>query len=247
MLFNLEEDAFRLAEPVEFSDAPNPWKDWIVQLKSLFECNQTSTEKKYNFNRRMQEPGESIDSYAVSLKEFGARCGFTAEDYSHRIIDQFILGIKDLATQNKLLQEPPKTIDEAVSVARRLEAANATIQTLTAKTEVLSIANHSADVLKVGGVSNASNLVSAKVCFKCNGWGHEPWQCPTPSNVNEFKSIKQTVCFHCQKPRHIARNCKLNRHNIRQNNQRFMPQPKCYNCGVAGHIAKFCISNQQPS
>ena len=161
----------------------------------------------------MQEPGESIDSYAVSLKEFGARCGFTGEEYSHRIIDQFILGIKDRATQNKLLQEPPKTIDEEVSVARRFEAANAMIQTLTAKTEVLSIANRSADVLQVGGVSNSSNLVSAEVCFKCNGWGHEAWQCPTPSNVNEFKSVKQTVCFHCQKPGHIARNCKLNRHS----------------------------------
>ncbi len=75
LLFNLSEDAFRLAEPVEFGEGENAYKDWIVKLKVLFERNQTATEKRYNFHRREQEPGESVDSYAVSLREAGAKCG----------------------------------------------------------------------------------------------------------------------------------------------------------------------------
>ncbi|CAB4032467.1 zinc knuckle [Paramuricea clavata] len=84
LLFNLSEDAFRLAEPVEFGEGENAYKDWIGKLKSLFERNQTATEKRYNFHRREQEPGESVDSYAVSLREAGARCGFHGDEYSSR-------------------------------------------------------------------------------------------------------------------------------------------------------------------
>ena len=67
LLFDLSEDAFRLAEPVEFGEGENAYKDWIKKLTSLFERNQTDTEKRYNFHRREQEPGESVDSYAVSF------------------------------------------------------------------------------------------------------------------------------------------------------------------------------------
>ena len=130
LLFNLSEDAFRLAEPVEFGEGENAYKDWIRKLTSLFERNQTDTEKRYNFHRREQEPGESVDSYAVSLREAGAKCGFSGDEYSSRLVDQFILGLKDKATQNKLLQEPPTDSDSALLIARRFEAANATMKTL---------------------------------------------------------------------------------------------------------------------
>ena len=46
------------------------------------------------------------------------------------MVDQFILGLRDKATQNKLLQEPPNTLDDALLTARRFEAANATMKAL---------------------------------------------------------------------------------------------------------------------
>ena len=126
LLFNLSEDAFRLAESVEFTEGENAYETWVKQLKSLFERNQTLTEKRHNFHRRTQEPGETVDSFAVALKEFGAKCGFQGDEYTNRLVDRFILGMKDLPTQNKLLQEPPATLEEAVLIARRFEAANST-------------------------------------------------------------------------------------------------------------------------
>ena len=46
LLFNLNEDSFRLAESVEFGEGVDGYKNWIKKLKSLFERNQTSTEKR---------------------------------------------------------------------------------------------------------------------------------------------------------------------------------------------------------
>ena len=54
LLFNLSEDAFRLAELVEFTEGNNAYKTWTERLKVLFERNQTATEKRYNFHQRVQ-------------------------------------------------------------------------------------------------------------------------------------------------------------------------------------------------
>ncbi|CAB4001478.1 Hypothetical predicted protein [Paramuricea clavata] len=39
-LFNLNEDAFRLAESVEFIEEADAYKNWLKELKLLFERNQ---------------------------------------------------------------------------------------------------------------------------------------------------------------------------------------------------------------
>ena len=72
----------------------------------------------------MQEPGEAVTSFAVDLCEFGSKCGFTGAEYNNRIADQFILGLRDCPTQNKLLQGPPENIDAALFITRRFEPAN---------------------------------------------------------------------------------------------------------------------------
>ncbi len=253
LLFNLNEDAFRLAESIELPETATAWKDWIELLKTLFERNQTITEKRYYFNKRMQNVGESVDSYAIALREFGSKCGFKGEEYSSRLVDQFILGLKDRATQSKLLQEPPNTLDEAVLTARRFEAANSTMETLGKSAEAFAQPN-------VFQVAASRPVVSAKVCHKCNGWGHLANQCPTPNladgMLKNSSFYNNKVCYRCSKKGHIARNCRSNlsipqHHGSFQGqqnfNQRSRGPPSCYKCGVEGHIATYCPSNNDNS
>ena len=101
----------------------------MAKLKTLFERNQTATKKRYNFHRREQEPGESVDSYAVPLREAGGKWRFHGGEYSSMLVDQFILGLRDKAAQNKLLQETPNSLDHALLIARGFETANATMKT----------------------------------------------------------------------------------------------------------------------
>ena len=245
LLFNLTEDAFRLAESVEFVEGADAYENWIKRLKSLFERNQTATEKRYNFHRREQQPGESVNSYALSLREAGAKCGFTGEEYSSRLIDQFILGLKDRATQSKLLQEPPKTLDEALLLARRFEAANATMHTLA------GVQKHSATtgigaVNSTTGAANSSPAVpAAKTCNGCNGFGHVAEQCPTVNSVKRKNILSERVCFRCHKPGHIARNCfvfdsQQGASGSKENTSRI---PVCFRCNAPGHIARYCKAN----
>ena len=66
----------------------------------------------------------------MALREAGAKCGFRGDEYASRLVDQFILGLRDRTTQSKLLQEPPSNLDNALLIARRFKAANAAMQTL---------------------------------------------------------------------------------------------------------------------
>jgi hypothetical protein len=45
LLFNLNDDAFRLAESAEFIEEADAYKNWLKKLKLLFERDQTPTER----------------------------------------------------------------------------------------------------------------------------------------------------------------------------------------------------------
>ena len=99
----------------------------------------------------------------MALREAGAKCGFRGDEYASRLVDQFILGLRYRTTQSKLFQEPPSNLDGDLLIARRFEAANATMQTLAMQGQ--GTCNNS----MIGAVSYMRKVVT---CFACNGFGH---------------------------------------------------------------------------
>ena len=195
VLFNLNEDAFRLAEGVPFPDeGDRKYERWLYELKTLFERNETLTEKRYNFHKRTQAVGETVDSFAVGLREYGSKCGFAGNEYTNRLLDQFILGLLDKQTQTRLLQEPPGTLDEALVVARRFEAARSTMQTLRQDTNT--------------GRSLAGAVRADKICFNCNQSGHIAKYCRkgqfNPHNPIVRAQPGSEICYNCQQSGHIS-------------------------------------------
>ena len=67
----------------------------------------------------------------------------------------------------------------------------------------------------------ANRAVAAKVCLRCNGWGHQAYQCPTPRMShgmarNAF-SHSDKVCFKCNSKGHIAKYCRADYGSQRSN------------------------------
>ena len=239
LLFNLSEDAFRLAESIDLPES-NDWETFVDCLKTLFERNQTGTEKRYSFHKRVQQPDESVDSFALTLRELGSKCGFNGEEYNHHLVDQFILGLRDRSTQNKLLQEPPVDLDAALFVARRFGAANSTMKKL--KVEHFEASQ---------SVRSVGSRTASKVCFSCNGYGHVSRECPTRRKAVSGRSSAKNfnvVCYNCKQSGHLARNCLTHNpsHDKQVLNGKFAePQFErktivCFNCGEIGHISRVC-------
>ena len=169
LLFSLSENHFCLAESIEFGEEET-WTGFINRLTILFERYHTDTAKRYDFNQRIQEKGETVDSFAVALREFDSKCGLIGDEYSHRLVDQYILGFRDRSAKNKLLLEPSENLDGALFIARQFEAANSTMETLGKREETLT----QESVFQIG----ESRALATKVCLRCNGWGHQANQCP---------------------------------------------------------------------
>ena len=233
-LFNLNEDAFRLAEGVSFpADGDRKYERWLNELKTLFERNETLTEKRYNSHKRTQAVGETVDSFAIGLREYGAKCGFAGNEYNNRLVDKFILGLLDKQTQTRLLQEPPGTLDEALVVARRFEAVRSTMQTLRHDTNT--------------GKSMAGAVHADKVCFNCNQSGNIAKYCRKGQfNTHNPIRVQQPgkICFNCQQAGHISPFCPFKKSNSDKNNSvQGRDVVVCYRCGEKGHhgiVKAFC-------
>ena len=233
LLFNLSEDAFRLAEGVPLPECQNSFDAWGKEIATRFEKNQTATERRYTFSKRIQLPGETVDAYSVSLRALAAKCDFRGSDYNNRVLDQFILGLQDKGTQNRLLQEPPSTVDEAIAVARRYEAARSTLDTL--KQENLSRS------------SVVNPVRSGKTCFVCHNPGHVARDCTHERYNVEKVSPNNKLCFYCKQTGHIQHHCpfKYNRDRFRNTTEQERQREVriCFRCNKRGHVAKYCRAN----
>ena len=85
LLYNLSEDAFGLAKSVPLPSCNDPFDAWGKRIATRFEKNQTATERRYTFSKRMQLPGETVDAYLVSLRGLAAKCDFQGGEYDHRL------------------------------------------------------------------------------------------------------------------------------------------------------------------
>ena len=153
--------------------------------------------------------------------------------------------MKDRPTQNKLLQEPLGTLEDAVLIARRFEAANSTIETLRAEAGSANRQNRTP--------IRAVNLsFTSKTCFNCNGFGHVAKQCPTWSEFRRSINVSsEKTCYLCHKPGHVARDCfSKSQHrnpNVSGSTSQTRPSPTCYRGGRKGHISKFCRTEIETS
>ena len=229
LLFNLTEDAFRVAESINMQDGDGGFEAWGKVLSQKFEKNTTVTEKRYNFAKRVQDPGESVDNFAISLREHAAKCNFQGEEFGNRLLDQFILGLKDLSIQSKLLQEPKDTLDEALAVARRFEAARSTVGVLRGRNQV-------------GFVGN----VESRQCFVCGKLGHVAKNCES-NNKSSFvprrNAAQKFICFNCKRPGHLAKDCFASQRGAGGVGGAREKGFVCYRCGEKGHLARNCQSN----
>ena len=76
----------------------------------------------YNFNTRVQQPGETISAFVAQLRKIARDClyGETLEDM---LRDRLVCGCRDHRLQCKLLADPALTFEKAMTIAKSNETA----------------------------------------------------------------------------------------------------------------------------
>ena len=92
----------------------------------------------YLFNQRVQEVGESFDSFLTAVSSLAKTCKFgTIQD--RMIRDRVVVGIKDNTTRKHLLAESKLTLKKCIDICRSSETTSKQLKEMTQIGEVSAI------------------------------------------------------------------------------------------------------------
>ena len=87
--------------------------------------------ERFHFHRRVQAVDESMAEFDAALRNVATYCEFEGT-LEEALCDRFVCGLRNEATQRKLLTEHDLTYHEALEIAKGMEAADS--NTISLKT-----------------------------------------------------------------------------------------------------------------
>ena len=118
----LDPDGLHVVDGLKF-DQENDSKDItkVITAMDTYCIGQTNViYERYAFNRREQEPSESIDPYVAALCILAKTCNF-GDLRDELIRDRIVVGIRDSRTCKKLLQETKLDLQRCIDICRSNE------------------------------------------------------------------------------------------------------------------------------
>ena len=151
-----------------------------------------NNSKSHRLHNRIQSEQETVADYAAALRELSVHCQF-GPCLEHALRDQFIAGMKDSATQEKLFRKNVDEVTFNVAVRDAISAEKARSECRVLREQ------QSSTVAVVRTKKNVprSTVPSGFKCFGC-GDAHYRRNCP----------YKNSKCRKCEKKGHIAKACK---------------------------------------
>lgn len=125
LLHSIGVDAMRIFNGLKFGEGEdrNKMADVIKKFDQHFLGQTQEFFERFQFNRRNQETGESIDEYLSVLRNMAKTCGFCDCMRELLIMDRLLLGILDDKTREELLSTHDLTLLKAIEISRAREAA----------------------------------------------------------------------------------------------------------------------------
>ena len=170
------------------------------------------------FNQRKQQPGEALSVYLHELKRLldQAMPNLDGATRSQLLCHQFLSGIP--AKISRQLRASGE-VDDLEKVLERAKL----LTTLDVEEKVAAVSQQTAAV-EVQELKDQIALLTDQVAaMRTQTDAHQP------SRGRPTTPRGPPVCYRCQQPGHLQRNCPYRR-----------PAPICYACQQRGHIARNC-------
>ncbi|KAB0790075.1 hypothetical protein PPYR_15607 [Photinus pyralis] len=225
MLHHMGEDAINIFNSFTFADNE---KNKIASLKEKFanyfvpKTNVTYERYKFFTSRQNEEP---LEQFITNLKNQAQLCNLGEEALRNELIKtMLIIGIKDEAVREKLLQKEDLTLDKAIECCIVTESSRQQLRDMKQNTssqsqgvnEIDSIrrttrtmeSNSRANKETKSRFDNKDQFKKVSNCTRC-GKNHSINNC----------SAYGALCNNCKKPNHFANVCKYKSHRNRKINE----------------------------
>ena len=144
-------EAMRIFNGMKFGEGEdrNNMADILVKYDQHFLGQKQEFFERFQFNRRNQESGESIDEYVSVLRNLAKTCGFCDCMRELLLMDRLLLGISDDKTREELLSTHDLTLSKTIEICRAKEAASLHMKAL--KSDEINKVTHSSNKKKKSG------------------------------------------------------------------------------------------------
>ena len=116
---------YRLIKTLSLPRKPTDYsfQELVTKVKTHFHPKPSPIIKRFEFNTRVQQEGETVGVFVAALRNIAEHCSYP-EDILHDMLrDRIVCGIRDKAVQRTLLKESRLTYDTALDTALAAEAA----------------------------------------------------------------------------------------------------------------------------
>nr|XP_022296799.1 uncharacterized protein K02A2.6-like [Crassostrea virginica] len=205
----MESDALRVFDGLRFQNAEDKEKiEEVIKAMEEFCVGQTNEiYERYNFNKRDQEPNETIDAYVAVLRTLVKTCKYQALE-DEMIRDRIVLGVRDNSTRKKLLQEKKLDLQKCIDICRANEKTASQLRNIEEVQYVKSKPHKGRPQPKKDKGHRVQGAYEGKPKYEDDQYS------PCKYCGNKHPPIKEkcpafgAICKNCGKSNHFARTCK---------------------------------------
>ena len=177
----------------------------IAKVLEEFEARCTSVThviyERYIFNKRVQEPGESLDHYLTDIIKQASRCQY-GRLQDELVRDRLVSGIQNDRTREKLLNKKDLTLTKAIQLLKSSEATQLQAQDMapqaTSTVQVIATRAQRQQSERRQSQRTGSSSRSQRPCRYC-GRKHDFRKAACPAVDKQ--------CYICNKKGHFAKQC----------------------------------------
>ena len=210
LLHCLGPEGVKVYNGMEFAPGEDSSKASIILMKldAHFMGSRREYFERFQFNRRDQHAGESIDEYVSVLRNMSKTCGFCKCMADKLLMDRLLLGVRDSRMQERLMATDNLTLMKAIDICKAMEAAS--FQLSSMRREVHAVARgsshksssskssykaHSTKKPTKGSTQHNKKILLCKFCCRqhemkkemCPAWGQ---RCSVCNQPNHFRISK---------------------------------------------------------
>ncbi|GFS27123.1 Pol polyprotein [Elysia marginata] len=121
LLYSMGDIAYDILAVIQLYKSRTTYQETLVALDADFNSTKNTFFARARFNRRVQQPGESVDSFIQDLHKLADECSYlTLKD--ELIRDRIVVGVRDDDLSKILQGKQYLDLSEAIRLSRQAEA-----------------------------------------------------------------------------------------------------------------------------